>query len=117
MDIEQIIKLKNQMHVDAKAAAEAYLKKHYSGQDWGPCGFAWVTIFPEHKGNTRAGKAERKLFEQVGAKKDWTGKAWQIWNPAQIGAQNIDAKEEGAEAAARILKAAGFNAIAEGRLD
>jgi hypothetical protein len=50
------------MEAKAKEAAESFLIKHYVGQDWGACGFAWVKIQPEHKGNTKLGKIERKKF-------------------------------------------------------
>jgi hypothetical protein len=60
------------------------------GEDRGACGFAWVTLWPEHKGNTKLGKAERRGFEALGARKDWTGKAWMVWNPSGYPVQNID---------------------------
>ena len=68
------------------------------GGDRYACGFAWVTIYPEHKGNTKAGKAERKVLKELGFRLDWTGKSFQLWNPSQSGVQNIDIKEAGAVA-------------------
>ena len=62
-------------------------------------------------------KAERALLESIGFKKDWTGKAWQIWNPSNINVQNVDVKEAGAEAYADVMKAYGFKAYAGSRLD
>tara|TARA_R110000744_G_scaffold98754_1_gene190957 strand:+ start:114 stop:458 length:345 start_codon:yes stop_codon:yes gene_type:complete len=109
--------LKSHMEAKAKEAAESFLIKHYVGQDWGACGFAWVKIQPEHKGNTKLGKIERKKFEALGATKDCTGKAWEIWNPSTLGCQNIDAKEEGARVAAEILCAEGYDARMGSRLD
>ena len=81
------------------------------------CGFAWVTVYPKHKGNTRDGKIERKILENLGLRKDWTGKAYQLWNPSKYGCQNVDTLEEGARAAADVLKHYGFKAYAGSRLD
>ena len=114
MDITVI---RNEMFDEAHIAAEKFFQARLGGQDRGACGFAWVTVYPEHKGNTKAGKAERKVLEQMGFRKDWTGKAYELWNPSRHGAQNIDTKEAGAIAAANVLKKHGFNAYAASRLD
>jgi len=114
MNTEQI---KIDLYAAANKAATDYLEKYYDGKDQGACGFAWVAIVPRHKGNTRLGKAERVILAQIGAEKDWTGKAYQIWNPAQVGAQNVDCKEAGASAAAKVLIDAGFDAYPMSRLD
>jgi hypothetical protein len=112
-DIEAIrIEMLNEA---ATAAKELFNIK--STDHWGDCGFAWTTISPLHKGNTKAGKAERKRIEQLGFTKDWTGKAYQLWDPARYGGQRIDIKEAGAVAAANVLKRYGFKASAGSRLD
>ena len=109
--------IRKEMLEQANSAAMDHLNKHYNGKDQYACGFAWVTIYPEHKGNTKAGRAERKLFEAMGFRKDWTGKAWEFWNPSQWPGQNIDVKEVGARAAAEVLRKYGFTAYAGSRLD
>ena len=81
------------------------------------CGFAWVTVYPEHKGNTRAGKAERAVLAQMGFRKDWTGKAYELWNPTGYRGQSMDVKEVGAQAYAEVLRGAGFKAYAGSRAD
>jgi hypothetical protein len=102
----------------AAEAAQDFLDQHYGGQDQGACGFAWVTYYPLSKGNTRDGKEERRLMESIGFRKDYTGKAWQLWNPAQIGAQNVDAKMAGARAYADTLMAeVGIKVYPGDRLD
>ena len=101
----------------AKNAAGSYLVDKLGGEDNFPCGFAWVTVYPENKGNTKLGKAERALLESIGFRKDWTGKAWQIWNPSNVNVQNVDVKEEGARAYANVMKAYGFDASVGSRLD
>lgn len=109
--------IKLELETEAYARAQNYFDTVMGGQDRGACGFAWVIIYPKHKGNTKLGKAERKEFEALGARKDWTGKAWQIWNPAKIGCQNIDTLEAGARGAANVLKRYGYDAVPQSRLD
>ena len=95
-----------------------YVTKHYDGEDAGACGFAWVTFHPKNKGNTKLGKAERKMFEAIGFSKDWTGKAWQLWNPANYRGQNIDTKYTGAVAyAKKFEELTGIKLSAADRLD
>jgi hypothetical protein len=94
----------------AKTGGNAYGEPMY-------CGFAWVTVYPQHKGNTRAGKAERKVLEQLGMRKDWTGKAYELWNPSGWAGQSMDVKERGATAAANVLRKYGFTAWAGSRAD
>lgn len=111
-----------QAHTKAKEvaalAAQATLDKYFGGRDAGYCGFAWVTYHPVNKGNTRDGKAERRLIESIGFRKDYTGKTYQMWNPSGIGAQNVDCKEEGARAYARVMAAeAGLSLSVGTRLD
>ena len=83
----------------------------------GACGFAWVTIRPKNKGNTKLGKDERKILAKLGFEKDWTGKSYQLWNPADYSGQNVDIKEAGAKAAAKVLQKYGFDAYSNSRLD
>lgn len=105
----------NEMLEQAAEVAEAKLRE--IGRDRYACGFAWVTIYPEHKGNTTAGRAERKVIEAMGFRKDHTGKAYEYWNPSKWGGQNVDVKEAGARAAANVLRKYGFKAYAGSRLD
>ena len=109
--------IRAEMLTEAKAAADKFFQEKLGGQDAYACGFAWVTVYPVHKGNTRDGKAERKVLESLGLKKDWTGKAYEMWNPGQYHGQNVDTKEAGAVAAAAVLKKYGFKAYAGSRLD
>jgi len=112
-----VSKVTADMNAAAAKAAQDFLDRYYGGQDQGACGFAWVTIHPRYTGNTRLGKEERKLYAQLGAEKDWTGKSYMIWNPAKIGAQNVDCKEAGARAAQKVLQEAGLQATVGSRLD
>ena len=114
MDLQAI---KREIETEAFNAADRFFKDKLGGQDQYACGFAWVTVYPEHKGNTKMGKAERKILEILGLKKDWTGKAYQLWNPSRYACQNVDTLEAGAEAAAQVLKRYGFKAYAGSRLD
>ena len=101
----------------ARAAAQKFFDERLGGRDQYACGFAWITIYPEHKGNTKAGKAERKVLAAIGARKDWTGKAYETWNPAKFPCQNVDTLEAGAVAGAEVLRKYGFTAYANSRLD
>jgi hypothetical protein len=109
--------IRNEFTKAAQDAAQLLAKKYYNGQDGGACGFAWVTVYPEHKGNTKLGKAERQLLKDLGFKPDWTGKGYQAWDPANWHGQSIDIKEAGAVAAAAVLKKHGFKAYSGSRLD
>ena len=81
------------------------------------CGFAWVTVYPEHKGNTKLGKGERRVLESMGFRKDWTGKAYQLWNATGYNGQSMDVKEAGAQAYAEVLRHYGFKAYMGSRAD
>lgn len=114
MDLNAI---RNEFETAAATATQNFLNKYFNGQDGGACGFAWVTVYPQHKGNTKLGKAERQMLKTLGFELDWTGKAFQYWNPSKSYCQSVDAKSAGAVAAADVLKKYGFKAYAGDRLD
>jgi hypothetical protein len=95
----------------AREAAEKYFREKLGGVDQYACGFAWVDVYGV-KGNTRLGK----MLKNAGVRKSYTG-SFQMWNPSEFGVQNIDTLEQGARAAARVLKDYGFDAYAGSRLD
>jgi hypothetical protein len=101
----------------AAVATDRYIENVLKGEDAFSCGFAWVTVQPKHKGNTKLGREERKVLRALGLEKDWTEKRFQWWNPSKTYFQNIDCKEEGAKAAAKVLKSYGLDAWANSRLD
>jgi hypothetical protein len=111
----EINKIVDEANVAAEAAVDAMSDR--MGGDFGACGFAWVTVYPENKGNTRAGREERRVLAAMGFSKDWTGKAYQLWNPGNYRGQNIDIKEAGARAYSKVLNSYGFRASAGSRLD
>ena len=92
----------------AKDAAVAHLEQH---GEHAYCGFAWINIYGI-KGNTKLGKR----MKAAGFEKDYTG-AYSIWNPSGLGTQCMSTKEAGADACARVFKAAGFTAYAGSRAD
>jgi hypothetical protein len=113
-DINNIIQVNtivNEAKQAAREAAEKFFQEKLGGVDQFSCGFAWVDIFGI-KGNTRLGKA----FKAAGIRKSYTG-SYQIWNPSEMGVQNIDTLEAGAEAAARVFERYGFRAYSCSRLD
>lgn len=109
--------VRDEMLKAASDAAEKFFQERLGGVDSYACGFSWVTIYPKNKGNTKAGRAEREVIKALGFRLDWTGKAFELWNPSNHSCQNVDIKEAGAVAAAAVLKKYGFNAYANSRLD
>jgi hypothetical protein len=114
LDTESILK---EMYAEAGRAAREFADARFDGRDGGACGFAWITVFPTTKGNTKVGKNERTVLKSMGFRKDWTGKGYQIWDPANWPGQSIDVKEAGAIAAANVLRKYGFNVYVGSRLD
>lgn len=109
MTQEQVNAMVQEAQIAAKTAALDALNK-YGDRD--ACGFAWCDIYGV-KGNTKLGK----MLKAAGLRKDWTGKAFQIWNPAQLGVQSVGILECGAQAAADVFKKYGLTAYAGSRLD
>jgi|SRR5665213_127619 len=110
--------ISNTAFVAALTATKDYTDKLGDSADqFGACGFAWVTITPKFKGNTKDGKAERAVLREMGFELNWTGKEFQKWNPSDYPGQRVDVKEIGAVAYAKVLKLYGFDAWAESRLD
>lgn len=101
----------------SQTAAQSFFDHRLGGVDEYPCGYAWISIYPKYKGNTALGKSERKVLETLGARKSWNGKTYEIWNPGNHPCQNIDTKEAGAYAGAKVLQKYGFTAYADTRLD
>jgi hypothetical protein len=110
-NIIQVNTIVNEAKQAAREAAERFFQEKLGGRDQFSCGFAWVDIYGI-KGNTRLGKA----FKAAGIRKSYTG-SYQIWNPSEMGVQNIDTLEAGAEAAAKVFEKYGFQAYAGSRLD
>jgi hypothetical protein len=81
----------------------------------GVCGFAWVDVYPTNKGNTRLGKAERKVLEAVGFKKDIYGKKYYKW--VSEFNQSMQKKEAYASAYAKVLRENGLKAYSGSRMD
>lgn len=106
--------------VEAKTAARHAASKFFAEKmdnfDGGCCGFAWVTIYDFEGKKIRKNSKIGKALEAAGVTKSWDG-FFQLWNPSNFPCQNIDTLEEGARAAAELLKKAGFTAYAGSRLD
>ena len=101
----------NVIEFGLKSAAEAtanYIEQN--GENPFGCGFAWVVV----KG-ARGKKAD--LLKSYGFKKRYDGPGLSLWNPSGSYTQDMDAKYEGAQICASILRDAGFDAEAYCRLD
>lgn len=108
---QQLTDIIQQAKEAAHKAALTYFNDVLDNVDRGMCGFAWVEIRGV-KGNTKLGKA----LKAAGVTQDWQ-RVFHIWNPANVGAQSLNTKEVGAQAAADVLRSYGFTAHACSRLD
>jgi len=104
-----------EIHQEALAAAKfeanKYFNEQLNGVDQYACGFAWVKVIGVRL-NTKLGKA----MKEMGFSKSWnTG--IELWNPSGMCVQNIDVKEVGATAYAKVLQNYGIDAYAQSRLD
>lgn len=81
----------------------------------GVCGFAWINVYPEYKGNTTLGKAERKTLEANGFRKDIYGKHYSLW--VSDFNQSMQKKEAFARAAAQVMRDHGISASYGSRMD
>ena len=94
---------------NATAATRKWLEVH---GDRDACGFAWVSIHGV-RSNSKLGK---ELLAN-GWRKDYT-RALVLWNPSKVGCQSISALEQGAIAAAKVIKERlGVDAFAQSRMD
>ena len=80
-----------------------------------PCGFAWVSVKPANKGNTRLGKDERRALEAVGFRKNYYEKSYQLW--ISNFNQSMQKKEAYADAYAKVLRGHGIRAYSGSRMD
>jgi hypothetical protein len=112
IDPKQVPQIIEEARQAARAAAQHYLVTKLNGQDWMPCGFAWCSVMGV-KGSTKLGRA----LVAAGFRKEYGCKALQMWDPAGLPIQNVDAKLAGATAAANVLQRYGFDAYASSRLD
>jgi hypothetical protein len=96
----------------ARVAAQKFFNEKLGGRDQYACGFAWVDIY-----GIRANSKIGKSLEAAGIKKDSWKKAFSIWDPSEMNVQNVDTKEAGAYAAAKVFEKYGFRAFAGSRLD
>jgi hypothetical protein len=105
----------DQVQVAKQAAVEAsneYFMTRLNGRDTGACGFAWVEVYVD-----RTNSAQAKELIKAGFRKDYKPKCLSMWNPGELCAQNIDAKDAGARRMAAMLANLGLKAYAGSRLD
>lgn len=109
---EQVTQIVNEAGAAARSEALKFFNERLGGKDQFACGFAWVDIYGV-KGNTKLGK----MLRAAGVERSDYKKCFSIWNPSCLSVQNVDTKEAGAEAAARVFQKYGFQAYAGSRLD
>ena len=115
----EVLKNLEAILAEAKAAAVAAANEMYEkiGGDRYACGFAWVDIYEYDGKKIRANSKLGKALIANGVRKHEWKKCFDIWNPSDLNVQNIDIKEAGAEAYAKVLKGYGFEAYMGSRLD
>lgn len=101
-------KLLKEAFEEANAAANQLIKDN--PDQWYPCGFAWVNIFPAR------GPLVKYLKENNIGRKSFSG-GWDISNPAGVTSQWMDAAFVGARAFADKLNAAGFRVTVKRQID
>lgn len=82
----------------------------------GSCGFAWISVYPEFKGNTRLGKQERAVLREFGFEQDYSNKAKYTRWVSEFG-QSLERKAAYANAAAAVFASAGIRAFGQSRID
>jgi hypothetical protein len=93
-------------------AATVYYRDTMKGQDRFACGFAWVEVKVD-----RTNSKQALELIKAGFKKDYKPRTLSMWNPSGLPVQNIDTKEVGAHAMAKVLSDLGLNAFADSRMD
>ncbi len=109
MNIKEIIE---QAKTVANQEATKFFNEKLNGEDKYACGFAWVHIY-----GIRANSQIGKELTALGITKEYGNKYFLVWHPTELNVQNIDTKEVGAEAYAKVLREHGFRAYAVSRLD
>jgi hypothetical protein len=105
----------DQVQVAQQAAIQAsneFFRTKMGGEDLGCCGFGWVEVYVD-----RTNSKQAKELIKAGFRKDWKPKCLTMWDPGQVPCQNIDTKEAGAHAMAKVLRDLGLKAYACSRLD
>ena len=105
----------DQVQVAKQAAVQAsneFFQKYLGGQDKGACGFGWVEVYVD-----RTNSRQAKELIAAGFRKDWKPKCLTMWDPGQVPCQNVDVKEAGAQAMAKVLQELGLRAYGCSRLD
>lgn len=115
-DADAIFTIVNDAKYNARNAAFDFFQEKLGGEDKFACGFAWVTIYGYNGKKIRRNSKLGQAFARAGVSRDYRNNLM-IWNPAGLGVQNVDTLAAGAEAAAKVLTAAGFEAYAGSRLD
>lgn len=111
MNIETLQAIHQKAQQAAQEAATKFFNDRMDGKDNFPCGFAWVTV--SEKGSTKMGRA----LKAIGFKPAYRG-GLELWNPSGFPVQNVDVKEAGAQAYAKVLRdELGIKAYAGSRLD
>lgn len=114
MNVDQLKAVIAEAQAAGYAAAQESQNK--MGGDWGACGFAWIEFFGYQGKNIDGRSRIGKLLKSVGITQDYK-RTFYLWNPSQFASQSVDVLEDGANAALKVFRDAGFTAYAVSRLD
>ena len=109
---EQLDRIFGEAKQAASLEAINYFETRLGGVDQYACGFAWVDIL-----GIRANSKLGKQLASLGIQKESWKQCHSIWDPSGLNIQNVDTKEVGARAFAKVLQKYGFNAYDGSRLD
>ena len=109
--LDQIPAIVEEAKQAAHAAAKEYFETVLGGQDRWACGFASVKVY-----NVRSNSKIGKALINAGFRKSYD-RSLELWNPSKFPCQNVDTLEQGAAAAAKVLKEYGFEVYSWSRLD
>ena len=107
-------KVREEAFASAVVATNKYIETYLDGEDKYACGFAWVTVEPKHKGNTKAGKEERQILTAFGFNQSYD-KTFKRYSHYPV--QSLDVLEAESRAIAEFLRERGFNAFTQSRMD
>jgi len=110
--LEELARIKTEADIEAQFEATRVLHEDFGGEDKYCCGFAWLSIWDKIHGGSKLAKN----LASLGIERGYEG-SYDQWNPSGWTGQNIDVKEAGAKASAKVWEKYGFRASVRSRMD
>lgn len=109
---QKVSEILTEANTASVVAATTFFQEKLGGKDQYCCGFSWVEIY-----GIRANSKLGKFLTDAGIRKDSYRKCFIFHNETGVNCQNVDTKDAGSRAAAKVLTSYGFRAYATSRLD